>query len=553
MAINGVNGIGQTTELENLQATGTTSTTRDNGITVLPDEDTTEATGVAALQEELKILQRNREINMRTMDQLETKIAELVEEIEDEILNAEEMQEDAIKEHEENSKRVLAEELAAYVEANKDKPGSMTNAQLRGNIDSALKNIAPNVAKIMNTLLAASSKMGELDANLKNLNGLIVETNDIDADIASKNDEIKAAQEAAAKKSCDPIGFVMKDANGEQVQYDFIKDDGNFDSTSDFLGADNQWAEMQALDTDGDGVVTSDEMKEGNIKAVKTNADGSQEVVDVSEISDDLSINLNSYTEGGAHDAIDTVTDTDGDGTVDQELLGTFSVNVDGQDIQGYNTLDDVDFLADKYNLDAANPFGNLADDLQPHADFHGEQTTKAEELQGKIDEQYTNIGLTEEAIASINVSSKAEGEITAQSELDKIKAEKETEVLAEEAAAEEAQEADEADEADAIGNEVLADDISDDEVNAWIEGNNHGDKFGDTATFKNTLAEIINSALMDLAEDEGINIDESNLSEAAKVLLEHLQTNVQWLGGEEGDALTSKHIKEFIEKNFTV
>ena len=547
MAINGVNGIGQTTDLEALQTTGAASTGRDNGITVLSDDEAIgNATEVEALQEELKVLERNREINMRTMNEVEAKISELVEQIEEEILSAEEMQEDAVKEHEENSKRVLEEQLAAYVEANKDKPGSMTNAQLRGNIDSALKSIAPNVAKIMNTLLAASSKMGELDANLANLNGLIVETNDIDADIASKTSEIETAKAAEAQKCCDPIGFVMKDANGEQVQYDLIKDDGSFDSTSDFLGAENQWEEMKALDTDGDGTVTSKEMKEGNIKAVKTNADGSQEVVDISEISDNISINLNSYKEGGTHSAIDTVSDADGDGTVDQNLLGTFTVNVDGQDIQGYNTLDDVDFLADKYNLEAGNPFGDLADDLQPHADFHEEYAGKAEELQGKIDEQYTNLGITQDAIDAINVTSKAEGEIQAQGELNKIKAEKEQEVLAEEAAAQEAQEEQEADEAE----EDVAD-VSEDKVNDWIQGNNHGDKFGDTATVQQALTEIINSELMEMAEDEEIDISNVDLSEAAKTILEHLKENVKWLGGEEGDALSSKHIKAFIENNF--
>ena len=198
----------------------------------------------------------------------------------------------------------------------------------------------------------------------------------------------------------------------EQVQYDFIVDDGAFDSTSDFLGAEDQWAEMAALDTDGDQIVSAAELEAGNIKMVKTDATGNQSVVSIAEeFGEDFSINLGSYQEGGSHSAINTATDSDNDGTADQELLGTFSMNVNGQEVQGYNTLDDTEWLQENYGLSAetateettAENTTSYSTELQQHVNFFNTYTQKVEELKEQLKETWGKLGQTEATLNALN------------------------------------------------------------------------------------------------------------------------------------------------------
>ena len=345
-----------------------------------------ESDAAKELKEEIAKLQAERDDIEKEIEDLEDHIEELADAAEKNIADALAQQEEAFKDHEEESKQILNEQINAYIEANKDGGDGMSKDELQENIKSALPN-APQLADAMASLAAANDQINEIDSCLSDLNSLISDAQDLESQINGKTQAYQAeitnpvtADSSGAdgsnvtgngniiingdgntiniiNQSCDPIGFT-KGEGDDQVKYDFIVDDGNFDSTSDFLGAQNQWEEMTALNADGDSKVSAQELQNGNIKAVKTNADGSQEIVDVmEEFGEDFSIDLDSYQFGGQHDAVNTLADSDNDGVTDQYLAGTFNVNLGDETLKGYNTLDDVNWLEDNYGISADGEF----------------------------------------------------------------------------------------------------------------------------------------------------------------------------------------------------
>ena len=313
----------------------------------------------AAQKAKLAELTKKRDEKIKEMEQVQKKIEKLAKEIATEISNAIAQQEDAVKENNEESKKVIQEQIAAYVEANKNGEG-MTYAQLQANIANNLPD-GSNITAATNALAKASGKLGKMDALIDELKKLRNELSQLLFDIDNQEQAVNTAEQAVeaaeqaaeARKSCDPIGFTATDENGNTAQYDFIYDDGDFDSTNDFVGSQTGFMEMHLLDKDGNGTLTADELEAGNVKVVKKDAAGNQTTLGIKEaFGEDFSIDLNSYQAGGTHSSVNTNTDHDADGTADQTLLGTFNVNLDGKTVQGYNTLDDVDWLSDTYNIE---------------------------------------------------------------------------------------------------------------------------------------------------------------------------------------------------------
>ena len=412
---------GENTDIESIEEEFVAAEEAISGSNGATATSSTTATGAESeeIQKEIEKLEAEKEENIEKMEKIEDEIESLAKSAEEHIMEAAKAQEAAVKDHEEETQAVLDENIKAYINANKEGGEGMTRDELQENIKGAMPN-TPEIADAVAALTAASEEVAEIDNCLGELNKLITDTQLIDEEIELKNTEFEAAKKAEEEaKCCDPIGFTAKDAEGNEAQYDFIVDDGAFDSTSDFLGADGQWSEMTALDTDGDNIVSAAELQAGNIKAVKTNADGSQEVVDLAEeFGEDFSIDLSSYEEGGSHSAVDTTSDSDGDGTADQTMLGTFNVNANGQTISGYNTLDDVDWLAESYGVSAedvteSNTTGldasQFSEDLQTHVNFFNMYTEKSEELKEQIQEGFSNIGLSEEQMNGISEATKKE------------------------------------------------------------------------------------------------------------------------------------------------
>ena len=146
--------------------------------------------------------------------------------------------------------------------------------------------------------------------------------------------------------SAEPIGFHYNNKT-----YDFIIDDGKFDSVEDFLGFRTMWSEMQALNKDGNDIVDINELKEANIKMV----DDRGTVHNIDELfGNDFYVNLKSYDENGDYN-IDR-NDDDNDGIPNQVLLGTYNVNINGKAVNGYNTFDDTEWLINKFHISGENP-----------------------------------------------------------------------------------------------------------------------------------------------------------------------------------------------------
>ena len=375
------------------------------------------------LKKEINELEYEKLYNYKQMQRLEAQIEEKKKKTKDNIKTAQELQEKAIEEHKEEADKAVENNLAAYVEANKEGGKGMTKEELEANISKSMPD-SPNLAKALAKYVTASRELAEIDTCLRSINDLIIDTKVIENDLKIKNDAytdaLKNDKAKETTKCKDPIGFMKNGA-----RYDFIVDDGYFDSTSDFLGADNQWASMEALDKDGDKVINASELKDAGIKMVKTE-NGQKKVVDVAdEFGQDFKVDLTSYTQGGSYDGIDTTKDTDGDGTVDQQLLGTYTIHVGNEDIKGYNTLDDTYYLEQEYGLKSdSNQDGELSEELKIHDNFFKEYSETSKKLSEDVNKGLVDLGLAENTITGIKNHAKAEGEKEANIFIDKRKKE---------------------------------------------------------------------------------------------------------------------------------
>ncbi|MBQ2983969.1 MAG: hypothetical protein IJD57_04160 [Candidatus Gastranaerophilales bacterium] len=89
---------------------------------------------------------------------------------------------------------------------------------------------------------------------------------------------------------------------------------------------------------------------------------------------------------------------------------------------------------------------------------------------------------------------------------------------------------------------------ITSKEIETWIKANGHGDKFGTVKDIMNALNEIVtpkekqDNTVAAMAYDKA-----SELNEVDNKLAQHLKENIEWIGGKEGDELTSAHLAEFL------
>ena len=408
----------------------TTDTAIDAAVDTAEAAAATDETGTASgetaasLKAQLDALQSRADKNQEQIDKIEARIEKLITDVEKKIEEATNSENKALKDYEDECKQTAREQVQAYVTANTTGKG-MTKDELDDNIKAAMPN-EPGLADALIALMSANNMVDEIDALTPRLKSLISSTESIaeqmkplqtqyDAAVAAEQSAQTAqtsAQTAATSSTqgcCDPIGFEY-----EGETWDLIIDDGNFDSTSDFLGSENNWAAVGELNKDKDDTLTLDELKEGNIKVVNSKG----EVKDISEVigSNDFSIDLNSYSEGGTYNGIDTTADDDGDGTVNQQLLGTYNININGQTVKGYNTLDDTDYLSNKYGISkgtqaafgtGAAATGNkglsLMTTLQSHTTKVSGYETKSEQLRAEIDQAYKDLGFTEDEISELD------------------------------------------------------------------------------------------------------------------------------------------------------
>ncbi len=136
----------------------------------------------------------------------------------------------------------------------------------------------------------------------------------------------------------DPISFT--DGN---VKYDFIKDknnDGIFNDASEFLGAENGWAEMKQYDTNGDGVINGEELKK--LQLVAVDQESGQFSFKNADEAGIASIDLASFKETEGKKL--TMTNDYNE--------GTFKINMkNGSVLQGVETQDSNQNLNNKYGV----------------------------------------------------------------------------------------------------------------------------------------------------------------------------------------------------------
>lgn len=406
-------------------------------------EETTETDGTAEIEERIANLEADKEAKMADMEALEAKIEELAEDIEAKIAEAAKVQEAKVEEHKEEVQKAIEKNVAQYI-ADKKAGKDVTQDDLQTNINASLESFT-GIPDVVSNLFVANSELKILDTHLGQLEDMATDVSTIDTQIASEKSNLeaaKAAEEAAksTSKSCDPIGFT--DAEGNTFDFVVMDEDG-FNTTSDFLGAEGQWDAMKALDTTGgedgaaDGKVTIDELRAAGIGLVMNGKDGNKEVMDADKIAemfgDDFTIDLNSYENGGEHDAV-SAGDHDDDGVADQDLLGTFTVSGSknlGTDntAKGYNTLDDQDWLTENYGLEAdvvdengeveaaaqKDDDATVSDELAAHMEFIEQYKEKANNLRESLENQWALYDLDTELLEFIDNSAAQVAEIETQ------------------------------------------------------------------------------------------------------------------------------------------
>ena len=172
---------------------------------------------------------------------------------------------------------------------------------------------------------------------------------------------------------------------------------------------------MQALDTNGDGKVDTDELDAGKIKVVSGNNKGSS-ARDL--FGDNFFVDLKSYDKNGQYAGLETNLDDDGDGIANQQLLGTFNVNINGQDIKGYNTLDDTDWLSNKFGITSSNKTANrglsinnssFSETLKNHLQKLENIELGNTELDEELDQESENVNLSKETMELMNTTISSE------------------------------------------------------------------------------------------------------------------------------------------------
>ena len=464
--------------------TGTTATTATAGATktgssnsdtsvnetssLMASEETSEVNSktIEDLEAEIEELEGDREKNVKQMEALEIEIKKLADKAQDEVDKAIDLQKDIAEETKAQSKEVVKEQIAAYIAANKEEPGSMTRSQLNEGIANNIPDT--DFGKAVAALVEATGIMDEVDYCLDELDALIVDTANIDfklevakADLSSAEEAAEAAAAAEEEancpppETCDPIGFMAEDENGEMAQFDFIKDgdgDGEFNSTDDFLGAEDQWKEMLAADLDGNGSVTAAELDEVGIQVIK-NKDGDSAKTITEQFGKDFSVDLTSYKRGGEYAGItDQKLDGNNNNVQDQELLGTFTVNTGKTDAEGnaitaegYNTLDDIEYLQSEYGVEAGeveqqSKDNIFASDVQHFADFADDMREESAEIRESIDTEYANLGFEKIELEEFQNTLKTESEASAAAKVENIKTQAEAQETKDELEAEEAQ-----------------------------------------------------------------------------------------------------------------
>ena len=365
----------------------------------------TESPEIKEAREKLNSINNQIQSNNYEMQVLEVTIEALQDEVEEQVDKAIEDSEDIQEESKKKAKEAINKNLNSYTNSN----GEMTYEEFQNGISSDLKGIETKsgrqLSEVVNSLLDANYKMNLLKGYVSDLSNLNKDNIQLSADAeVAKEDLDTLLKEAAESNSndpdaecTDPIGFY-----NNETRYDFFVDrDKNEDISNEkeFLGAQSGFEEVKKLDSDGNNVVSASELEKANIKIVKTNIDGSQEIVDVDEIfaNPNDGIHLGSYKE--ANEDI-------GEGN---KLIGTFSASVNGKTLEGYQTLDTNEWLDKNYDFsDKDEGIGRFTLDSTDITEAYNADekinifTVRNSELESSLNEAFSIYGISDSTTKSI-------------------------------------------------------------------------------------------------------------------------------------------------------
>lgn len=357
-------------------------------------------------------------------------VEKLSEEIKTSLDEAIEAQKEITEEEQERVKELVSTQIEQF-KKDKEAGKDVKMSDLQANIKAGLAEggFDEEMSTILSDLVVTNTKMVTMDSLLDELGVINGQMKMLDTEMANLDKVIeeqeKAAEEAAANcNPCDPIGF--KDEDG--TTYEFVVDkDGNgeLSNFSEFLGSENYFEEMEALDADGSGDVTNDELNQAGVMVLVKDANGNQELKSIEEAfgGEDVNVDLNSYQEAEEGALAEN----------GQTLLGNFDISVGDETFDGYSTLDSAEYLMENYEFTDENP-NNLgvngaaedAENVEGDAEraqitedidtFIAEYEAKLEEYEAQFESLTELLGLDEELIATIHEFAETQGIAAAQS-----------------------------------------------------------------------------------------------------------------------------------------
>ena len=419
-----------------------------------------ESAEVTELRQKLDAISKEIVNNNSAMKLLEVNITMLQDEVEADIKAAIEESKEIADDQKEAANDAVKKNLSDYSSSK----GEMSYKDFQKNLSRDLDEVAgtadSKMASVVLKIVNSERKMATLERYMTQMGDLMKKNDELNTEMKGVQEELdKALAADTSDADCadevdedcnqvDPIGFTDGD-----TRFDFFVDkDDNSDITNEkeFLGAENGFDEVKALDTDNDGIVSKQELEEGNIKVVQTNADGTQEIKNVADVlKDGDSIDLNSYEKVGADI---------GNGNT---LQGTFDMNVDGKTLEGYQTLDNINWLDENYEFtDEVEGTGRFAqgEDMNLQGEDYTEKLNafkeRQETLRTDLNSVYDTLELDKEEMQTeileiSNLEAKTQGDrirniFESQKKADEAKAE-EAKAEEKEAAANDKAKADEA------------------------------------------------------------------------------------------------------------
>ena len=233
---------------DELGATVATQETEEAGAT----ETTAEDGDLEANKAKLAELEAQWDNLNKSAETIKETVEKLSEEIKESLDAALEEQEQITKDEQKRINEMVQDNIAQF-KKDKENGKDVSLGDLQGQIKEGLSNSGfdEEMSALVSDLVVTNAKMVQMDGLLSELGVINGQMKQLDTSMTELENTIEEQEKAAeeASKSCDPIGF--KDENGTTFEFVIDKDgNGELSNFSEFLGSENFFDEMVALDAD---------------------------------------------------------------------------------------------------------------------------------------------------------------------------------------------------------------------------------------------------------------------------------------------------------------